>query len=187
MNEVEISWNIPDSACADDAGSYNVYYSPTGSDPFILLATISDISLNHYTYTNEISIAGCFYVTAVDTNGNEGPPGEKVCFDNCPFYELPNVFTPDGNGKNDLFHPFPYRYVKDIDLKIYNRWGMVVFETRDPDVNWNGKTDNTGEELPSGVYFYTCIVNEIYLGGIKPRKLREGTVQLLRGDSSPSE
>jgi len=187
MNEVEISWNIPDSACADDVGSYNVYYSSTGSEPFVLLTTISDIFTNHYTYTNEISIAGCFYVTAVDTNGNESSPGEKVCFDNCPFYELPNVFTPDGNGKNDLFHPFPYRYVKDIDLKIYNRWGLLVFETRDPDVNWNGKTDNTGEDLPSGVYFYTCIVNEIYLGGIKPRKLREGTVQLLRGDSNPSE
>jgi hypothetical protein len=66
-----------------------------------------------------------------------------------------------------------------VDFKVYSRWGLLVFETTDPSINWNGKTDNTGAELPDGVYFYTCKVNEIYFDGIKSRKLT-GTIQLLR-------
>ncbi len=56
-------------------------------------------------------------------------------------------FTPDGNNINDLFHPFPYRYVKDISIKIFSRWGLEVFSSTDPDINWNGQTDNTGEDI----------------------------------------
>lgn len=181
--EVTITWNIPDSACADDVVSYNIYYSSTSNGTFTLLATVNDNTINTYFYTNEISIAGCYYVTAVDSNGNEGAQGLRTCVDNCPFYELPNVFTPDGNNLNDVFHPFPYRYVKDISIKIFSRWGLEVFSTTDPDINWNGQTDNSGEELPEGVYYYVCVVNEIYLEGIKSREL-QGFIQLIRSGGS---
>jgi len=97
-------------------------------------------------------------------------------------YELPNVFTPDGDGRNDLFHPFPYRYVRSIDIKIFSRWGLEVFTTTDPDINWNGNTDNTGKELPEGVYYYICRVNEIFIDGDRSRELK-GHIQLIRGGS----
>ncbi|MBL0339684.1 MAG: gliding motility-associated C-terminal domain-containing protein [Bacteroidetes bacterium] len=177
--KVTISWNLPDSVCADDVASYNLYYTPTPGGPYSILATINDNAINTYEYTNAVSIAGCYYVTAVDSNGNEGAPGMAVCVDNCPVYVLPNVFTPDGNGINDLFHPFPYRYVKDISIKIISRWGLEVFSSTDPDINWNGKSDNTGEDLPAGVYYFICTVNEIFLDGIKSRELK-GFIQLLR-------
>jgi gliding motility-associated-like protein len=118
-------------------------------------------------------------VTATDSTGNESEPGAVICVDYCPLYELPNVFTPDGDGFNDEFHPFPYRFVESIDLNIFNRWGLLVFSTDDPDIMWNGKTDNTGNDLPDGVYFYICQVNEIYLSGTRPRQL-QGTIQLIR-------
>ncbi len=181
--KVTIIWNLPDSACADDVDHYNIYYSPTTAGNFTLLATVNDNTINSYDYTNSISIAGCYYVTAVDSNGNEGAPGLITCVDNCPVYELPNVFTPDGNGINDTFHPFPYRYVKDIDIRIFSRWGLEVFSSTDADINWNGKTDNTGEDLPDGVYYYICRVNEIYLSGIKSRELK-GFIQLIRKSGS---
>ncbi len=184
--EITISWNIPDSACADDVASYNIYYSPTSNGTFTLLATVNDNTINTYFYTNEISIAGCYYVTAVDSNGNEGAQGLRTCVDNCPFYELPNVFTPDGNNLNDVFHPFPYRYVEDISIKIFSRWGLEVFSSTDPDINWNGQTNNSGEELPEGVYYYVCIVNEIYLEGIKSREL-QGFIQLIRSGGSTNK
>jgi gliding motility-associated-like protein len=177
--EIVLTWNIPVDSCADDVNYYNIYSAANASGPFTILATITNGSINTFVYTNEISIAGCYYVTAVDTNGNEGAPGEMVCVDNCPYYELPNIFTPDGNNFNDLFVPFPYRYVQDVDFKVYSRWGLLVFETTDPAIGWNGKTDNTGAELPDGVYYYTCKVNEIYLAGIQSRKLT-GAIQLLR-------
>ncbi len=181
--EIELTWNIPDSLCADDVGSYNIYYSASAGGPFNLLTTVSDPNTNSFYYTNEFSVAGCYYVTAVDTNGNEGERGSTVCVDNCPYYELPNIFTPDGNGFNDLFHPFPYRYVSGIDIRIFNRWGLQVFESKDPDINWNGKTDNTGDDLPDGVYYYFCVINEIFLSGIKSRELK-GHIQLLRSGSN---
>ncbi len=184
--EIVLTWNIPADSCADDVNFYNIYYSPSQQGPFTLLATITDGNINSFTYTNDVSIAGCYYVTAVDTNGNEGAPGKVICVDNCPYYELPNVFTPDGNNLNDEFDPFPYRYIRDIDLKIYSRWGLLVFETSDPAINWNGKTNNTGEDLPDGVYYYTCIVNEIYLSGIKSREL-SGFVHLLRDKGNPNK
>lgn len=71
---VTIIWNLPDSACADDVASYNTYYSPTTSGSFILLATVNDNTINSFEYSHPISIAGCYYVTAVDSNGNEGAP-----------------------------------------------------------------------------------------------------------------
>jgi gliding motility-associated-like protein len=184
--EIVLTWEIPVDSCGDDVNLYNIYYSPNEQGPFTILATITDGSINSYVYTNEISIAGCYYVTAVDTNGNESSPGQIICVDNCPYYELPNVFTPDGNNFNDEFVPFPYRFIRDIDLNIYSRWGLKVFETTDPAINWNGKTDNTGEDLPDGVYYYTCIVNEIYLSGIRSREL-SGFIQLLRDKGSPNK
>jgi gliding motility-associated-like protein len=177
---VTFIWDIPDPECGDDIEFYSIYFSPSIGQPFEVLTTITDLNQNSYTYNNGTTIAGCFYITATDSTGNESMAGGQVCIDNCPYYELPNVFTPDGNGLNDLYEPFPYRYVKDIDLKIFNRWGQVVFETTDPDIRWNGQSMNGGTDLPDGVYYYKCIVNEIYLNGIVSRQLQPGFIHLLR-------
>ena len=175
-------WKLPDS-CVNDVASYQLYHSIAGSTSYTLVATIQAGS-NLYVYTNPISISGCYYITATDSTGNIGQPSAILCVDGCPFYELPNVFTPDDNGINDLFHPFPkYRDVKDVEMKIYNRWGALVYETNDPEIRWNGKKNNTGEDLPESAYFYVCVVNEIFLDGFKPRVLH-GYIQLFRGEKT---
>jgi gliding motility-associated-like protein len=99
------------------------------------------------------------------------------CVDNCPVYELPNVFTPNGDGFNDLFRPFPYRQIESINIIIYNRWGQLVFESNNPEINWNGN-DLNGNPLPDGVYFYVCEVNEILLAGINKRILK-GNIHII--------
>ena len=81
-----------------------------------------------------------------------------LCFDDCPEYELPNVFTPNGDGRNDVFQPFPYRAVERIEMTIFNRWGGIVFQTTDPDILWDGTNRETGERVSDGTYFYTCRV-----------------------------
>jgi len=183
--EIRFTWSAPADTCDEDVQSFNIYYSPTQNGAFSLLETISDGSATEFVYTNENSVAGCWYVTAVDTAGNESPPGAPFCVDNCPVYDLPNVFTPDGDGRNDEYNPFPYRYVRSIDIKIFNRWGLEVFSTTDPDINWNGSTDNTGKELPEGVYYYICKVNEIFIDGDRARELK-GHIQLIRGGTKNS-
>jgi len=79
------------------------------------------------------------------------------CID-CSFdatIEMPNVFTPNYDGINDLFIPIRYKNIAEANMKIYNRWGNLVY-TSDQVINgWNGKIKN--KECPDGIYFW--IVN----------------------------
>jgi len=166
-----LTWNNPNNDCADDVMSYNLYYTPVEGETFELIATLNSNQDTTITHDNNGSVAGCYYVTAVDSvqYSNESDSSNVVCFDNCPTYELPNVYTPNGDGSNDLFTPLmPYNFVEDIELFIYNRWGQVVFQTNDPDINWDGKHKDAGLPVPDGVYYYVCTVNTIRLTGIEP-------------------
>lgn len=178
--ENRLTWTNPNNYCADDVVKYNIYYAPVKGQPYSLLVSIPAAVDTSYLFSNGGSIAGCFAVTAVDTFNNESIYSNEFCVDNCPVYELPNVFTPDGDGKNDLFVPFPYRYVQDIDLRIFDRWGVQMFHTNDPDVRWNGTNENTNHPCVNGVYYYTCTVNEIRLDGVQPRVIT-GFVHIFQG------
>lgn len=182
--EIYFSWIQPPSDCAGDLGHYNIYYSVNENGPFSIISVISNPGQTSFFFNSVDSIAGCYYITTVDTIGNESEPGNMICVDNCPFYELPNIFTPDGSGHNDELHPFPYKFIKDIDLQIFNRWGQKVFSTSNPDINWNGRVDNTGKECPDGVYYYICTVNEKYRNGIRTRILKPSFLHIIRNGSS---
>ncbi len=179
----QLMWTNPmNMNCGtDDVVSYNIWYAPLESDPLQVIYTITVSSDTSIVFSNLFSVAGCYAITALDTFGNQSVLSNVVCVDNCPDYVLPNVFTPNADNTNDLFIPFPYQYVQDIDLKIYDRWGTLVFQTTDPDVRWDGRDMTTGKLCTDGVYFYTCIVNEIRLQGIVPRELK-GFVHLFGKD-----
>lgn len=191
LGATTISWSLPSSGCAYDAVQYNVYFAPTVNEPLHLIHTTTN--LNDTTFTHVYlyeglyySVAGCYAVTAVDSFNNESVIVNKICVDNCPIYELPNVFTPNGDGINDLFTPLmPYRYIKDIDIKIYDRWGLLMFETTNPDINWDGRNKDTKIMSSDGTYYYVCTVNEIRVEGIKPRSLK-GFIQLINSKNPPS-
>ncbi|MCW5898721.1 MAG: CotH kinase family protein [Flavobacteriales bacterium] len=72
------------------------------------------------------------------------------------FY-LPNAFTPNGDGINDVW--IPVANVVDLEsyhLRIYDRWGLLLFETRDPWEGWDGTIG--GQLMPDGVYVYQADV-----------------------------
>ncbi|MES2627413.1 MAG: gliding motility-associated C-terminal domain-containing protein [Bacteroidota bacterium] len=174
----EINWDNTIVQCNADIKEWRLFYTPTENGEFTLLKSFSP-SENHYIHKPENrSIAGCYVMGTVDFNGNESTIKRDMssCVDNCPAYILPNVFTPNGDGLNDLFVPFPYHGVQSIDAKIYNRWGKLLYETTDPDLKWDGKAG--GKLVPDGVYFYTVEVNKITLKGIVSETLK-GTVTLF--------
>jgi gliding motility-associated-like protein len=180
--EDSLIWTDPDNSCpkANKVVYYQVYYTPTEGGDMSIIATITNPQDTIFVNANLASIAGCYAVIAVDSFGHQ-TLFNIICVDNCPQYQLPTVFTPNGDGINDLFTPIPpYRYVQSIDINIYNRWGQIMFHTNDPMINWNGNDQHTGKPCPDGVYYYVCTVNEIRVQGIKPLTLH-GYVQLLRG------
>jgi gliding motility-associated-like protein len=87
-------------------------------------------------------------------------------------YELPNVFTPNGDNINELFVSLNLNnVVQKVDMKIFNRWGQLVFETDDPAINWDGSYKKTSTKVPSGVYYYICDVFEPRISGTEVRAL----------------
>jgi gliding motility-associated-like protein len=178
-----LTWTNPNNSCADDTYQYNIWYQDSLGGPFVLIATITGAEDTTTTHVNGFSVSGCYAVTAIDTVGNESAYSNIVCGDNCPQYTLPNVFTPNEDGTNDFFVPFPYRGVKRIDLQIFNRWGQVVFTSNDPEIGWNGTWQKTNEPVTNGVYFYTCLVTYARLAGDEFAQLK-GYVHVLRGNGA---
>lgn len=175
---LSLQWNNPNHTCADDVVKYNLYYAETEDADLTLLDSIKILNDTLLVFDNVTSIAGCYAIAAVDSFGNESVQSAKICVDNCPEYELPNVITVNGDGANDFFKAIKNKFIKDIDLKVYNRWGTLVYETTDPAFKWDGKTIQLKQPATEGTYFYVCLVNEIRVTGIESRNLK-GFLQIF--------
>ena len=94
---------------------------------------------------------------------------------NCYLF-IPNVFTPNGDGINELFlfGVTPNCY-QSIETQIFNRWGNKIYHTLDPEVRWNGRT-SSNRDVPEGVY--TFISKIVYLSN--QVEYRSRTVTLIR-------
>jgi len=164
-------WTNPNNSCANDVVSYNIYYSLFPDADMELITTLNNAEDTIYLHYPNAALSACYFVTAVDSFQNESAPSNKVCVDNCDYYSLPNTFSPNDDGVNDLFKPFPYQFVDKIEMKIYSRWGSLVFKTNDPDINWDGRDMISNQKVSSGVYYYTCDVWEYRLTGIEVRNI----------------
>lgn len=87
---------------------------------------------------------------------------------------IPNVFTPNGDGKNDFF-TIEGINIATIEVEIYNRWGINIYAWDNLDGKWNGN-NSSGSEAPSGTYYYIVKAT----GKDKNEYLKKGTVTLLR-------
>jgi gliding motility-associated-like protein len=163
-----LDWHLPYDSCLEDITHYNVYYTPDLKTAHSLIKSTDSLSFKHFPVA---SLAGCYFVTAVDSFGNESGHSVNTCVDECINYSIPNVFSPDGDKINDILHPFPYQFVDHIDLKVFNRWGQLIFQTSDPDINWDGKIQSSDKVVSTGVYYYICDVYEKRLTGIEPRNI----------------
>ena len=182
-----LSWTYPQQLdgkdCDQNIAAYKIYYARYETDTPTFLATVTTPPAplsTTYAHNGLSSFAGCYYVTALNGFGTESAPSNLVCKDNCPTYVLPNVFTPNSDGKNDIFQPMECpAFVQKIKFRVFNRWGAELFKTEDVNINWDGRT-NGGKEVAAGQYYYEATVTfESSKIESKPVVIK-GWVQLLR-------
>jgi len=92
-----------------------------------------------------------------------------------PDISMPNIFTPNNDGINDVFRPFAIG-MSDIIGKIYNRWGELIYEWQGTNGYWDGYTRPAGQLAPAGTYFYVVTATDV---ADVPYAL-SGTLQLMR-------
>jgi gliding motility-associated-like protein len=193
---VDLEWTNPNEECpdTDDVLGYNVYFKETIDGEYSLLQSFDGAFSTELfrDLIEENSISGCYAVTALDSLNlwpdgsqvrNESDFSNEVCFDNCPEYTFPNVFSPNGDGRNDFFLPFPVRAIDSVEFTVFNRWGGIVFETTDPNIRWGGENIQEGELVTDGTYFYVCRVFTKRLTGLEIVDL-SGYVTVFAGGSN---
>lgn len=137
---------------------YASYLWSTGS-------TADHISLNSF---------GSFYLTVTDHNQCTGTDSINLQRKNCFIIGIPNAFTPNGDGKNDIFKPTIFLEVKAFSFELFNRYGQKVFETREYGKGWDGNFN--GKEQPTGSYVYRIKFTNIFGW----ETVENGTVILIR-------
>ncbi len=179
----KLSWTNTNHFCPNtsDTHKYYIWYRTGSARDFILLDSTMRAIDTAFIHRTQGVIDGCYAVTAFDINSNMSVFSNEICIQPgaCPQYSLPNIFTPNGDGYNDLLVPYPYSGVESIDLKIFNRWGRLVFRTRDPEIKWNGKSIDTNKDSPDGVYFYSCQITEAGDEGSRKRTI-QGSIHIIR-------
>ncbi len=183
----KLTWSYPtqvgSKACDQRIARYNIYYARYQGDSLKLIATVAAPTTS-FAHQNLTSVAGCYVVTAVSLRGIESVFSNQVCKDICPNYALPNAFTPNGDGKNDVFMALACpSFVESVQFIVYNRWGSKVYESNGPVVSWDGRS-SSGSALPGGVYYYEARV--VYAGLVRggPVQQQKGTIQLIRDASA---
>jgi hypothetical protein len=170
-----ILWEVPAiDGCRTDIEFFDVYAANPGAQYELLASHVTD---TFYIEKNLNSLARCYRVTAIDKAGHVSEFSNAGCNDNCIYYELPNVFTPNGDGCNDTFSAYDpatggstdctpsqtsrcARFVENVKLRVYNRWGKDIYSYNSENggsiyINWDGR-DRNGITIEPAVYYYVA-------------------------------
>jgi gliding motility-associated-like protein len=129
---------------------YNYDWEPGGlpnNDTIQLNGALLNPNLNLYS------------LEVLDACGKTISSNEIFVYNQCPL-EAPNVMTINGDGINDYFLVTNLQDYESVQLRIFNRWGVLLYENDDYQNDWAGN-DQNGIKLTDGVYFYTVIPSSI--------------------------
>ena len=194
QNELFWETNLSDS-CDTQIAYYEIFFTSELNADFELIARTTETSFIH---ENLPEFAGCYRIRAVDRSENRSEFSEIICKENCPNIAFPNVFTPNGDGKNDFFTPFFQRefepnsipldkcprFLEKIEFRVFNRYGKQVYAYESGGenslfINWDG-TNFSGEPLPYATYFYEAVVTFDMLRPENKIQTYKGYVQIIR-------
>ena len=71
---------------------------------------------------------------------------------------IPNAFSPNNDGLNDVFRPIGAKFQRLVDFRIYNRWGQQIFYSNSIDKGWDGTFNGVPQDV--GEYYYVIIASQ---------------------------
>ncbi len=152
----------------------------TVTDSLLVDGIVTDETPLSYTYLHP----GNYFVKLL-VSSDKGPEtcihefylkteGKPIVVDTS-LVQVPNVFTPNGDGKNDVFR-VKSQSLKSFNATIINRWGRVVYSWSNPDEGWNGKVN--GKWATPGTYFY--VITATGREEQKKKYTKKGSFMLIR-------
>jgi gliding motility-associated-like protein len=153
-NAIAYSWNFGDGTANSTEVNPNHTFMPNFEGYLVTLIAINEFGCTDTAYQN-------------------------ILFEEELIYYVPNTFTPDGDQFNQEFKPVftsgfdPY----DYNMKIYDRWGELIFESNDSEVGWNGSYGAVADRVQDGTYVWKI---EFKTSKNDARKVIVGHVVVLR-------
>ncbi len=190
--EARFTFQAPPDSCSSGVDYYEVFYKRFITDDDASARSIRQVPATRpsvtFSYIDVVtqSPVGCYAIEAVDSVGTRINRSRRTAFqcltDDCSRFQLPNVFTPNGDGVNDLFTPitrapFNTKGIRSLITYIYDRTGSLLYTSRDKNVLWDGTAG--GANAPVGAYFYHVEVTFESLTN-DDKQVRTGIINLLR-------
>lgn len=167
FTSLTFSWNpVPNATAYEVSTNGGVSYQSPGSGPTGTTHTVSGLSGN----TTVTILVRALLNQPCETSATGFATGTTL---SSKEIFVPNVFTPNGDGKNDVLLVYG-NYVATIRLSIFNQWGQLIFVSENMATGWNGTFK--GQQQPVGVYAYTLKV--VLQDGTVINK--KGSINLIR-------
>jgi len=123
----------------------------------------------------QVSQPGLYRVRIANACGELDDSVQVYMVDCACYLQFPNAFTPNGDGRNDVFLPLHKGCsFRTYNLKIFSRWGEKLFESADPEFGWNGEVQ--GKPAPEGVFVFMLFAVDSYG---KPHRI-SGSLTVLK-------
>lgn len=104
----------------------------------------------------KITKPGIYWLQVTDKYNCAGKDSVIVTLKDCMLgFYIPNTFTPNKDGHNDIFRPLVFGNIKQYRFAVYNRWGQIIYQSSVPGEGWNGWVN--GSEEKTGIYAWTCL------------------------------
>lgn len=188
VNDSGTYWVVAQNLCGVDTDTVIVSHHPTpepylGADtalcfdePFTLDAGIASSYLwfdGSIGQTLDPNQEGPHSVIVTNQFGCTGADTILLSLECIPVLEVPTAFTPNSDGLNDEFTVLA-KYLTTYMMRVYDRWGTLIFQTPDPNVSWDGKYDS--QHLPMGTYVWVANFSDVFNKTYR----KQGSVTLIR-------
>lgn len=148
---VKYNWSFGDGGSSVIQSPTHIYTGPFVTTPYTVSLIVTDSLGCNSTFQKTIKVYSSCYLA------------------------VPTAFTPNGDGLNDFLHPLNAIKAEKLEFKVYNRWGQLVFQTKDWKHGWDGTLN--GAPQASGVYVW--LLTYVDRDTKQPRQMK-GTAALIR-------